>query len=264
MKENKISFIICCNNDFYLEECRLYLNDLIVPDGMEMDIIEVRGASSMTSGCNTGMKRSNAKYKVYLHQDVFIKNKNFISDILSVFQDDEKIGMIGMVGTPYMAKTGTMWEGIRFGAYYKLEEYIERGVIETFRPLKSGYLEVEAVDGLLIATQYDLPWRDDIFQKWDFYDVSQSYEFIKAGYKVVVPGQNPEWYIHDCGIINLMNYSDERKKFLKYYSEFIKNRQGENWEQYRQKVVEKVNHGYHGTEAEKEELINIAKNIKDY
>ena len=49
------------------------------------------------------------------------------------------------------------------------------------------YTEVEAVDGLFIATQYDVKWREDIFDGWDFYDISQSEEFHRAGYKVVVP-----------------------------------------------------------------------------
>ena len=28
---------------------------------------------------------------------------------------------------------------------------------------KNGVIEVEAIDGLLMATQYDIPWRDDLF-----------------------------------------------------------------------------------------------------
>ena len=36
----------------------------------------------MTSGYNNAMKKTDAKYKVYLHQDVFILNHNFLMDIL--------------------------------------------------------------------------------------------------------------------------------------------------------------------------------------
>lgn len=199
MNEKKISFIICCNNDFYLKECKLYLDELEKPEGYEVDIVEVTGASSMTAGCNEGMRRTDAKYKVYMHQDVFITNKRFLLDMLEFFRKDKQIGMMGLVVTPYMYYTGTMWEGIRFGGFYRLEESMRKGNIRRFFPLKSGYMEMEAVDGLLIATQYDLPWREDLFKGWDFYDVSQSFEFRRAGYKVVVPGQETDWYIHDCG-----------------------------------------------------------------
>ena len=255
MDDKKISFIICTNDEFYMSECRFYLNELIVPDGYEMDIIEVKGASFMTSGCNYGMSQSDAKYKVYMHQDVFIKNRNFISDMLGIFQSDAQIGMIGLVGTPYLCKRGSMWHGVRYGGFYKLEEYLEKDIVHRFYPIKEGYVEVEAVDGLLIATQYDVPWREDIFKKWDFYDVSQSFEFIRAGYKVVVPGQETDWYIHDCGAINFTNYEGERKLFLKEYREFMDARKNESWEMYLNNVRESVNKGYHGSQKEKQCLI---------
>lgn len=255
MNENKISFIICTNNDFYMKECRFYLDELNVPDGMEIDIIEVKGAVSMTTGCNEGMKASDAKYKVYLHQDVFIRNRDFIQDILEIFRRDEKIGLIGLVGTPYMCKSGTMWQGVRYGGFYKLEEYIEKDIVHRFYPIYEGYMEVEAVDGLLIATQYDIPWREDVFKKWDFYDVSQSFEFIKAGYRVVVPGQSADWYYHDCGAINLANYAGERKLFLKEYGEFMNERQKEDWQTYLNKIRDRIANGFHGPEEEKKRLL---------
>ena len=36
---------------------------------------------------------------------------------------------------------------------------------------KHGVIEVEAIDGLLMATQYDIPWREYLFYMWVFYDV---------------------------------------------------------------------------------------------
>lgn len=263
MNEKKFSFIMCCNNDYYLQEAKTYLDELVIPEGYEVDVVEVRGAKSMTSGCNEGMRRSDAKYKIYMHQDVFIINKKFLIDLLRVFKADAAIGLVGMVGTPCMVKDGTMWHGIRFGSFYKLEEGLNKGVVHRFFPFRTGYMEVEAVDGLIMATQYDVPWREDIFQKWDFYDVSQSFEFLRAGYKVVVPGQAPEWYIHDCGVINLGNYDDERDKFLEEYSEYMKTRQSENWETYLNVVRERIQNGFYGTEEEKEQLIDRLVDLTD-
>jgi len=83
--------------------------------------------------------------------------------------------------------------------------------------VQGDYQSVEAIDGLLMATQYDIPWREDVFQKWDFYDVSQSFEFRKRGYEVIVPKMEKPWCIHDDGVMNLENYYEERKKFLREY-----------------------------------------------
>lgn len=255
MNDKKISFIVCTNNEFYMKECRFYLEELTVPEGYEMDILEIKGAASMTSGHNTGMRSSDAKYKVYLHQDVFIRNRNFISDLLDIFQADDKIGLVGLVGTPYMCKNGVMWRGVRYGGFYKLDEYVKKGFIRRFFPIHLGYMEVEAVDGLLMATQYDIPWREDAFKKWDFYDVSQCFSFLDAGYKVVVPGQAADWYFHDCGTLNLSNYEGEREILIKEYSHRMKNRQNEKWSEYWENARKSVENGFHGPEEEKQRLL---------
>ena len=43
-------------------------------------------------------------------------------------------------------------------------------------------IEVKGIGGLIMITQYDIPWRDDIFDGWHFYDASQSIEFIRKGF----------------------------------------------------------------------------------
>ena len=77
-----------------------------------------------------------------------------------------------------------------------------------------------------MATQYDLPWREDLFQGWDFYDASQSVEFWKAGYKVVVPHMETPWCLHENDVLNLSQYERWRDIFLdeyeSYYREWMK------------------------------------------
>ena len=205
---------MCVNNKDYEEEQSYYMNSLKVPEGYEIEILEVRDAVSMTAGYNEGMYASDAKYKVYMHQDVFIVNKNFISDMLEVFSD-ETIGMLGMVGATKLPENSIMWYGPRVGRLYYNSIY-EAGD-SVIGEVEGAYEEVEALDGLLIATQYDIPWREDLFRDWDFYDASQSQEFIRAGYKVVVPNQDTAWCIHDDGFFNLKNYYKNRKIFQQEY-----------------------------------------------
>lgn len=214
MNDKKICFIMCVNNKDYEEEQSYYMKSLKVPDGYEMEILEVKDAASMTAGYNEGMYASDAKYKVYMHQDVFIVNKNFIADMLQIFSD-EKIGMLGMVGATKLPENSIMWYGPRVGKLYYNSIY-EAGESE-IGEIDGAYEEVEALDGLLMATQYDIPWREDLFQDWDFYDASQSQEFIRAGYKVVVPNQPQAWCIHDDGFFNLKNYYKNRKIFQQEY-----------------------------------------------
>ena len=217
MDENKICFICCVNDNMEYEESLLYLRNLLVPEGMAVDLLEIRDAASMAEGYQEGMNDSDAKYKVYLHQDVRIINPYFIQDVLQIFKADVKNGMIGMVGCMRMPSDGIMWHAKRVGNSINSIDHLGEYQVET-----DGWEEVEAIDGFLMVTQYDLPWRHELFDGWDFYDISQSLEFIKKGYRVVVPKRNGNWAVHEekpC--MSLWNYNRYRRIFLKNYSSML-------------------------------------------
>ena len=217
MNNKKFCFIMCSNNKQYEDESMLYINDLKTPDGYIVDHIIIHDAISMTSGYNKAMKSSDAKYKIYLHQDVFILNKNFLFDLLYYFSD-KSTGMIGMVGSPKFPKNCTMWYGYRIGIFYSNNIYSS-----SYNELQKVTVptNVEAIDGFLMATQYDLFWREDLFTGWDFYDISQSFEFRKAGYNIIIPPSDTPWCFHDDGIMNLTNYNENRKLFREYYKDML-------------------------------------------
>lgn len=214
MDAKKICFIMCTNDRQYTEESMYYINRLCIPKGYTIEVLTVKDAPSMAAGYNEGMQASDAKYKVYLHQDVMIVENTFLERILKIF-DNPEIAMLGMIGTPKLAENGIMWYSERIGKLY-IGDIYSMGAYE-LGEVNGTYQSVEAIDGLLMATQYDIPWREDVFKKWDFYDVSQSFEFRKRGYQVVVPRMEKPWCIHDDGFMNLENYYEERKKFLKEY-----------------------------------------------
>ncbi len=214
----KICFIICVNNQMYLDECFRYLNRLIIPEGFEIDILTITDAKSMTSGYNEGMNASDAKYKIYMHQDVFITDLYFLQELIDIFAFDKNIGMIGIVGAYKMASDGVMWHTNREFSLYSPTNKDLSSLSQYTKPSQENLAKVEVVDGLLIATQYDLPWREDLFTGWDFYDASQSMEFNRAGYSIVVPIFKKPLCVHDDGyILNLSNYDDYRKIFLSEY-----------------------------------------------
>ena len=222
LNKNKIAFIICANNDLYYNECAGYINRLHIPEGYETDIICITGAESMAQGYNYAMNESDAKYKVYLHQDVFIYHVNFIADILEIFHADDKIGMIGMVGGIDLPQNAFIYNAWNVGCAYvcNFNMLIPLRCKETDQDYK--WKEVQAVDGMLMATQYDVEWREDLGLGWDFYDVSQSLEFLRSGYKVVVPYQETSWCLHDCGHSKLLYYDEARKQILEEYKEYFK------------------------------------------
>lgn len=109
MDEHKICFIMCVNDDAYAKEAVWYIRHLKLPDGYHIEWQCVKGAMSMAAGYNEAMKKSNARYKVYLHQDVMILETAFIENLLHIFRDP-KVGMVGMVGARKLSRNGELHE----------------------------------------------------------------------------------------------------------------------------------------------------------
>ena len=218
MNEKKVAFITCSNSDYWYSECLLYLKNLKIPAGMTAEYIDVRDAESMSAGYNSAMKRTDAKYKIYLHQDTLVVNKNLIGDLLKIFAD-ESIGAVGMIGCVSLPATGVWWDGLRI--YGRVLHACEpESVVDSHCNEPDGaYMEVEAVDGFLIATQYDLFWREDLFDGWHFYDTSICKEFQREGYKVVVPNQSQDFWCIHCPKEKPLSpiYRKYQKIFLREY-----------------------------------------------
>lgn len=225
MNEHKFAFILCSNDEIYLNECLQYLNQLLVPNGYEIELFTIYEATSMTQGYNQGMNSTDAKYKIYMHQDVFITNLYFLYDILSIFQSDSQIGMIGMVGYPVVSITGFMWDENRFGAvplYGTSHEYPNADYSSYRYQTSDGISDVALIDGLMMVTAYDLPWDTQNLHDWDFYDAFQSISFLEHGYRVVVPNQKLPWFIHDDGkYLSMWNYDKYRKLFMEKYKSYL-------------------------------------------
>ncbi len=214
MNNKKICFITLVNDERIYQECLCYIKNIDIPQGYQIETLAVRNANNAANGYNQAMKDTDAKYKIYLHQDCFIIEKLFLSNILKIFEDPS-IGMIGMVGSSNLPENGVWWESHKMlGAVYDNHESILREY--NYKNFNPKYELGCAVDGFCISTQYDAPWLDKLFNGWHFYDVSQSIHFISKGYKVAIATQTKPWCLHDCGKLNTANYHFFRVTLLNY------------------------------------------------
>lgn len=131
--------------------------------------------------------------------------------------------MAGVCGAINMPVNGIWWESKnKSGKVY--ENSSGRINLLDFDFNNIEQREVECIDGLIMITQYDIPWREELFDGWHFYDASQSKEFINRGYKVITPKQCTPWCIHECGIVNINEFEKYRRIYLdKYIKEPIDN-----------------------------------------
>ena len=214
--KTKIDFIICSNNARELDECIYYLEQLEVPEGMETKLIVIDDALSMASGYNRGMQLSDAKYKVYMHHDMMILNRFFIRDILQIFQKHNEVGVLGIMGTDKHVANGSYFDSWNRGFTYTDACPFWHGHLDSEQ---GNVHKVVAVDGMLMVTQYDIPWREDLFYEWDMYDISQCFEFIRQGYEVAVPYQKESWCWHDTETSKLKNYNRNAKILKREYQD---------------------------------------------
>jgi SAM-dependent methyltransferase len=215
LNEKKICFISCVNDDIKYSEALLYIKKLNIPIGMKIEFITVRDADSMCEGYQRAMLQSDAKYKIYCHQDLIIHNNNFLLNLISLFKENNNFGIVGMIGSLNMNDDGMWFHGDLAGAmidtcFGKYEEMRYSG--------DGKYNQIAAaMDGCILATQYDVNWRCDLFKHWHFYDVSQCFEFRRNGYKAVIMAQPETMCIHKCGKPSANNYDESRNIFLKEY-----------------------------------------------
>lgn len=216
--QQKIAFIICSNDRQELEECLYYIGRLQVPAEMELETVVIEDAPSMTAGYNRAMGMTDARYKVYLHQDSFLIHSGFLVQLMNIFHSDSRIGMVGAAGGTQDIVSGVYYNTWNISTVYEnLYEIRNHAQTKEEACLK----DVAAVDGVLIATQYDIPWREDLFAGWDYYDISQSFEFRRKGYRIVVPYQQEVWCWHDMETCELRDYWSNRDILVDAYQDIF-------------------------------------------
>ncbi len=213
---HKFQFIYCVDNDQQFQNSWNHVCRLNIPPGYKIDKTVITNAGSITKGYNQAMVGSNAKYKLYLHQDVDILEENFFYLILALFKKNPNLGLLGVLGAKRMPTNGIWWEAKE--TYGKCLYFDQNCNCNT--EVVGEYESVQGIDGMIMVTQYDIKWREDIVTGWHFYDVSQSLEFIKAGYTVGVPRQSAPWCAHNC-LSLMLPFQVSQQKFIQEYQSFF-------------------------------------------
>lgn len=214
MDEKAIAIIVTRKDEERYQEQIRYLQELIIPAGYEASILTVDAGNSQAAMYQYAMRKSSAKYKIYIKPETFIINKYFLSNIVSVFRENDKVGIIGVYGTKQLSTTGRLSESSDIYGRILLAD----GTQLKGEAMENDIVQVMALSDAVIATQYDVDWREDIFlgQECGFLIESQCIEFVRNGYNCVVPQQDDYWVIAPS---ETNEYDiDNQNKFLDEYS----------------------------------------------
>jgi GT2 family glycosyltransferase len=203
-----IAFLTLVNDETQYATSLRYLDALQVPPEYAVERVAVFGATSMAEGYQRAMEASTARYKIYIHQDVYLIHRGLLPELVNLFRTHPRLGLVGVVGATRFPPRGIWWVNNALYCYGRLWEYFRPGGFPAsvyirrramhfsrFRSFTGDYLPAAAVDGLFIATQYDLPWVDAL-GGFELYDQVHALEFIKAGFEVGIARQESIWCIH--------------------------------------------------------------------
>ena len=211
MNDKKIAVIAQCDPNG-VSAIRPYLDAIDVPQGYAVELIEVPSGGNVADTYQRAMEQSDAKYKVYLSPGSILLRLNFFEEMLRIFTQDPAIGIIGLIGAKQLSTSGVLVQSMFIKGRLVFSD--DTGFFG--EDIEGDMEEVMAVSGDLVATQYDIPWRRDLFHTDCFWAEAQCIEFRRVGYRSVVPRQTEAWLL--AGTKEIQYDEVSREVFLDTYS----------------------------------------------
>lgn len=215
MDEKKIAVIIYVQDEDDYKICAESLRELSCPAGYGLEVIPVVKAASRGVAYQAGMEKNNAKYKVYIDSAAWIVSERLLTEMVDIFSHHPEIGILGLSGTEIIPPNAPFWVSPK-----RLGKWSDKdGTEHEFGAFDEPFREVQALDMYFLMTQYDVPWRTDLFNDDLFLCAAQSIEFKRQGYKVCVVKQEGTWlaYARENATTSL-SFND---RFLDEYSKDI-------------------------------------------
>lgn len=183
----KIAVIVARQGEALPADLLMAIRLLEQPAGFTMELVEVEGKAGMAAAYGQAMEASAAKYKVYLDERVRILEPGLLVRIVRLFEKRADLGVVGISGTKLLPP-----DGIAFHSTRRIGSLRLAGEARTvsWGTVLGEAEDVLAVDGFLMATQVDLPWREDLFHGAAFFDAAQCLEFRRRGLRSAVLGQD--------------------------------------------------------------------------
>jgi glycosyltransferase involved in cell wall biosynthesis len=188
-----ISLIICSRKSTIPEELSKNIEKTI---GYEYELIVIDNSTnrySIFKAYNIGIERSRGEYLCFIHDDVLFHTQNWGRVVKRIFEEDKKIGLIGIAGAKNKSKMPSAWWDCNKGDNYTyIVQHFKNKKKETMNYGfdKNPIEEVVVIDGVFMV----LRKKDKIsFHKsmtgFHNYDLNLSFECKKQGLKIVVTNQ---------------------------------------------------------------------------
>lgn len=180
LKNTKGSFEIIVVDNGSRPDVRAYFDSL--KGGAAINYIRNEKNLGPIKAINQGIAAAKYGYVAVMHNDVVIFENDWLGKIMSVMDNDPRIGIAGLAGRKEIYKTGSVNEAT---IKHNLRNEEDLGPA-----MKEDSSEVAVVDGLCFVAKKkilkNIGGLDETYGYMHCYDLDLSLASIKAGYKNVI------------------------------------------------------------------------------
>lgn len=193
--ENQFFFIIIGNDELVISENLRYLNNLVIPGKMHAEYMIVHENKNLSQALERGRLESAAKYKIYLDQNTFIIDKDFLVKAKQVFEKYQDIAMLG--GRGFCKSDGQSKLEIKGHYIYQENNETLPCIKEMGQDASKEILDAMALDKHFMMTSIDTTWKGND----NNYNILKSVELRHRGYRTVVLTDENPMILFDNGIL---------------------------------------------------------------
>lgn len=216
LDENKICFITAVRDRAKYQESMAYWQRLKVPDGMTVQYITISDWPSIGQAYQMAMGKSDAKYKIYIHDNIWLTRPDFLEVLIQEFREHPEYGIASVAGSINLPEGCYWWEKDAKGCICdnhqgEMKQYV-------FRQEGDGIIPALMLHDGIMMTQYDISWQTEFYDKGHLYAASQCMEFRKHGYGAAILPQLGAGVQHWGGkLIKNLAYAEAGKKLVREY-----------------------------------------------
>ncbi len=186
------SIIICSVNKSYLEALKTNIHSTI---GQPYELLiwdNLASPKPISEVYNILGDKSRFPYLCFIHEDIVFQTPGWSSNLLAAFEQDPKLGMIGVAGAKYKSKTPSGWStGVpSYDCMNIFHQDKNRHTSHLYSNPNGGLLEpVVNLDGVFICIRREV-WQvahfNETFLKgFHLYDIDFSFQ-VTSQYKAAV------------------------------------------------------------------------------
>ena len=167
-----ISIIVCSVNHTLFE---MFKKSVVQTIGVQYEIIKIDNLNKSYSICeayNLGASKSNHEYLCFAHEDILFKSQNWGAILLKHFEQDSKIGVIGVAGSKYKSLSPSDWpsgsEDLDCINIIQHQKEHNESIRQINNPDNyNSIVEVQTLDGLFMLTRKSI-WEKNKFDQQTF------------------------------------------------------------------------------------------------